>query len=128
MTTLYRVLLRLYPASFYHRFAREMAADYTDGFCKARGASLLTGIEFAMRAYGDLFTSVVAQWHRSESYLLWRAAVLIALIFWGLVFAIAALEWPNGPGTTSFAVQLSLALTTCAALTIGLALHGTRRS
>lgn len=128
MTAFYRALLRLYPASFYDRFARDMAADFDEGYGEASHHGLFRHIEFVLHGYGDLFASLVAQWRGSELYLVWRASVLIALLFWGLAFVIAALEWPRGPGTMATAVQIAIALTTCATLTIGLAVLSTRQS
>ena len=127
MTALYCILLRLYPAPFYDRFARDMSADFDDGYSDARHKGLVTRIEFIMRSHGDLLATVAAQWRYTESFMIWRASVSISLTIWALVFVIAAFEWPRGPATLLFVVQLSLALTTCAALTIGLALHSTRR-
>lgn len=126
MTSLYCILLRLYPAAFYDRFARDMLADLDDGCADARQRGRLTLIEFFMRSHADLLASVATQWRYTESFTIWRASVSIALTIWVLVFVIAAMEWPRGPVTPLFAVQLSLALTIGAALTIGLALHSTR--
>lgn len=36
MRTVHGWLLRLYPASFYHGFARDMCADFDDGYGAAR--------------------------------------------------------------------------------------------
>lgn len=80
-------------------------------------------MRFTLRSCCDLATSVVAQWWHTETFAIWRAAILIALTAWALVFVVAALEWPRGPATLAFVVQLSLVLTICAALTIGLALR-----
>ena len=123
MRTAYGWLLRFYPAPFYDRFARDMYADFNDGYSAAGHDGLLTRMGFTLRSYCDLVASVVRQWQLAESFVIWRAAILIALSLWALVFVVAALEWPRGPATLAFVVQLFLALTVCAALTIGLALR-----
>ena len=127
MTALYRILLRLYPAPFYERFARDMSADFDDGYSDARHKGLVTLIEFIVRTHGDLLATVAAQWRDTESFMIWRVSGSIALTIWALVFVIAAFERPRGTAKQLFVVQHSLALTTCAAFTIGLALRSTRR-
>ena len=54
--------------------------------------------------------------------------MLAALLIWTIVFVIAALEWPAGPATLWFVMQLSVALATCAAITVGMALQHMRRT
>ena len=127
MTTLYRWLLRLYPAPFYRRFAHDMVADFNDGYGAACHGDSWTRFGFLARSYSDVIASALAEWSSTEIFIIWRTAVLAALSIWAIVFVIAALEWPAGPATLWFVMQLSVALATCAAITIGMALQHMRR-
>ena len=127
MRTVYCWLLRLYPAPFYERFAREMAADFDDGYVAARRVDSWARIGFIVHSYADVLTSVLAEWSHAEIFVIWKPATLTALSLWTIVFVVAALEWPKGPATAAFVLQLFGALTTCAALTIGMALQRMRR-
>lgn len=126
MRTVYGWLLHLYPAPFYHRFARDMVADFRDGYAAACRAGSRTRLGFVTRSYCDVVGSGLSEWCSSETFVIWRTAVLAALVIWIIVFAIAALEWPAGPATLKFVVQLSVALSTCAAITVGMALQRMR--
>jgi hypothetical protein len=127
MNTLYRWLLRLYPAPFYRRFAHDMVADFNDGYSAACHRDSWTRFGFLARSYSDVIASALAEWSSTEIFIVWRTAVLAALSIWAIVFVIAALEWPAGAATLRFVVQLSVALATCAAITIGMALQHMRR-
>ena len=127
MNTLYRWLLRLYPAPFYRRFAHDMVADFNDGYSAACHGDWWTRFGFLARSYSDVIASAQAEWSSTETFIVWRTAVLAALSIWAIVFVIAALEWPAGPATLWFVMQLSVALATCAAITIGMALQHMRR-
>jgi len=127
VNTLYRWLLRLYPAPFYRRFAHDMVADFNDGYSAACHGDSWTRFGFLSRSYSDVIASALAEWSSTEIFIVWRTAVLAALSIWAIVFVIAALEWPAGPATLWFVMQLSVALATCAAITIGIALQQMRR-
>ena len=127
MNTLYRWLLRLYPAPFYRRFAHDMVADFNDGYSAACHGDSWTRFGFLARSYSDVIASALAEWSSTEIFIVWRTAVLAALSIWAIVFVIAVLEWPAGPATLWFVMQLSVALATCAAITIGIALQQMRR-
>lgn len=127
MNTLYRWLLRLYPAPFYRRFAHDMVADFNDGYSAACHGDPWTRFGFLARSYFDVIASALAEWSSTEIFIVWRTAVPVALSIWAIVFVIAALEWPAGPATLWFVMQLSVALATCAAITIGMALQHMRR-
>ena len=127
MNTLYRWLLRLYPAPFYRRFAHDMVADFNDGYSAACHGDWWTRFGFLARSYSDVIASAQAEWSSTEIFIVWRTAVLAALSIWAIVFVIAALEWPAGPATLWFVMQLSVAMAACAAITIGMALQHMRR-
>jgi len=127
MNTLYRWLLRLYPAPFSRRFAHDMVADFNDGYSAACHGDSWTRFGFLARSCSDVIASALAEWSSTEIFIIWRTAVLAALSIWAIVFVIAALEWPAGPATLWFVRQLSVALATCAAITIGIALEQMRR-
>jgi hypothetical protein len=127
MKTLYCWLLRSYPAPFYRRFAHDMVADFNDGYSAACRGDSWTRFGFLARSYSDVIASALAEWSSTEIFIIWRTAVLAALSIWAIVFVIAALEWPAGPATLWFVLQLSVALATCAAITIGMALQRVRR-
>jgi hypothetical protein len=127
MNALYRWLLRLYPAPFYRRFAQDMVADFNDGYSAACHGDSWTRFGFLARSYSDVIASALAEWSSTEIFIVWRTAVLAALSIWAIVFVIAVLEWPAGPATLWFVMQLSVALATCAAITIGIALQQMRR-
>lgn len=127
MNTLYRWLLRLYPAPFYRRFAHDMVADFNDGYSAACHGDPWTRFGFLARSYSDVIASALAEWSSTEIFIVWRTAVLAALSIWAIVFVIAALEWPAGPATLWFVMQLSVAMAARAAITIGMALQHMRR-
>ena len=127
MKALYRWLLRLYPTPFYRRFAHDMVADFNDGYSAACHGDSWTRFGFLARSYSDVIASAQAEWSSTETFVVWRTAVLAALSIWTIVFVIAALEWPAGPATLWFVMQLSVAMAACAAITIGMALQHMRR-
>jgi hypothetical protein len=127
MKTLYGWLLRLFPAPFYRRFAHDMVADFNDGYSAACHGDWWTRFGFLARSYSDVIASAQAEWSTTEIFIVWRTAVLAALSIWAIVFVVAALEWPAGPATLWFVMQLSGAMAACAAITIGMALQHMRR-
>jgi hypothetical protein len=128
MTTLYSWLLRLYPTSFRRRFGRDMLADFRDGYTAASRGGRLTALGFLVGAHTDLASSLLSQWRNSEPFVIGGAALLVAVSIWAGAFIVASLEWPDGPATLSFAVQLGLAVTACATLTIGMMLRTRKQS
>ena len=122
MRIVYGWLLRLYPAPFYERFAPEMVADFDEAYSAACRVDTWGRSGFLVHSYADVFTSVLAEWSHAEIFVIWKTATLVALSVWTIVFVVAALEWPKGPATIGFVMQVFFALTTCAALTIGMAL------
>ena len=120
---MYGWLLRLYPCQFHSRFTRDMLADFQDGYAVARRLGPLTVISFMTHSYVDLVSSLVSQWGNTESFVIWRTAVSVGLAFWAAALGVAALEWTGGPATLWFAMQLGMALTACAAVTIAIALR-----
>jgi hypothetical protein len=115
--TIYRWLLRLYPATFYSQFAADMSADYGDGYAVARGRGRRAVASFVARSYGDLAVSLLFQWLRNESFLIGATSVSVALAIWAGAIYVAAHEWPDGPVTPWFLMQLAVALTAGSVLT-----------
>ena len=107
---LYHGLLGLYPRAFYLRFARDMAADFDDGYAAARRNGRATCISFTASGYADLAMSLLSQWRDTELFVIWRVSVLVAVSIWTIAFAVAALEWSGGPAAPWFAIQLGIAL------------------
>ena len=115
--SVYRWLLRGYPSAFYRQFAADMAADYDDGYAAVKRNGGRSIVAFMARCYGDLFTSLLLQWLRTESLMLLAMSVAAAVAMWGAAFYVAAHEWPNGPATSWFIWQLGAALTAGSVLT-----------
>jgi hypothetical protein len=128
MKTVYGWMLWLYPAPFRARFARDMAADFRDGYASACRGGLVTRGAFVVRAYADVVASILTEWSHADVLVIWRIAVLTALSMWTVVFVVAALEWPGGPATLESALQLFVAVSTGAALTIATVLRRVRGS
>ncbi len=128
MTTLYSWLLRLYPTSFRRRFGRDMLADFCDGYTAASREGRLTALGFLIGAHTDLAISLLSQWRNSEPFVIGGASLLVAISIWAGAFIVAALEWPGGPATVSFAVQLGVGVMVCATLTIGILLRTQNQS
>jgi hypothetical protein len=122
----YACLLHLYPRRFWRQFARDMMLDFGQGLTASHRHGGTAMLAFLLRSYADLAFSLVVEWRRDESFFIWRVAVLSALSIWTAAFAIAALEWRDGPVTAWFAMQLGAALTVCATLTIASALRITK--
>jgi len=120
---LYDGMLRLYPRAFYLRFARDMSADFHDGYAAAHRNSRAAIISFTARGYADLAVSLLSQWLATESFVIWRTSVLVAISIWTVAFTVAALEWSGGPAGPWFAIQLGIALIAGSTLTVGLALR-----
>ena len=120
---MYGWLLRLYTRRFRSEFASDMLADFHDGYTAARRLGPLTVMSFMTHSYSDLAASLISQWRNSESFVVWGAAVLVGLSFWATALGVAALEWTGGPATLWFVMQLGMALSACAAVTIAIALR-----
>ena len=84
-----------------------MVADFNDGFSAACRGDSWTRFGFLARSYADVIASALAEWSSTEIFIIWRTAVLAALSIWAIVFVSAALEWPAGPATLWFVLQLS---------------------
>jgi hypothetical protein len=120
---LYTWLLRLYPTTFYDQFARDMSADFRDGHAAARRDGLRTRLSFTARSYGDLVVSLLSQRVDTERFVIWRMSVLVALAIWAVAVGVASFEWSNGPARPWFLMQLGVAVTAGATLTIAIALR-----
>ena len=120
---LYNGMLRLYPRAFSVRFARDMSADFDDGYAAARRNGRAASISFTARGSADLAMSLLSQWRDTELFVIWRVPVLVAVSIWAIAFAVAALEWSGGPAAPWFAIQLGIALIAGSALTVGVALR-----
>ena len=91
---LYDGMLRLYPRAFYLRFARDMSADFHDGYAAAHRNSRAAIISFTARGYADLAVSLLSQWLATESFVIWRTSVLVAISIWTVAFTVSArMEW-----------------------------------
>jgi hypothetical protein len=120
---LYPWLLRLYPRAFYRRFAREMCADFRDGYAAARRGGARSLAPFLIRGYTDVAVSLVSEWRKTDSFVIWGTSVSVALSIWTGALLVATLEWRHGPASPSFVLQLAVALVVGSTLTIGIALR-----
>jgi hypothetical protein len=125
---LYDVVLRLYPPAFHLQFARDMSADFRDGYAAARRTSRAASISFTGRGYADLVVSLSSQWLATELFVIWRASVFVAVSIWTIAFTVAALEWIRGPAGPWFAIQVGIALLAGSTLTVGVALRNHQSS
>jgi hypothetical protein len=94
-----------------------MSLDFDDGFAVARRNGCRAVISFVTRSYWDLVGSLWSQWLRNESLIIGGMSVLAALTIWAATFYVAAYEWPNGPTTSRFLLQIGIALVAGSVLT-----------
>jgi hypothetical protein len=114
----YRFLLHLFPAGFNRQFAADMSADFDDGYADAARNGQIALTSFILRGYLDLAISLPSQWLRVDSVVIAGLTTLVALAIWVGALYVAAHEWPDGPATSRFVMQLGAALTAGCALSV----------
>jgi hypothetical protein len=114
----YRVLLHLFPAAFRRQFIADMSADFDDGYTDATRKGPIAVASFILRSYLDLAISLPAQWLRVDSVVIAGLTTSVALAIWVGALYVAAREWPDGPATSRFVMQLGAALTAGCALSV----------
>ena len=115
---MYRFLLHLFPAGFRRQFVADMSADFDEGYADATREGRIAVASFILRSYLDLAISLPAQWLRVDSVVIAALTTSVALAIWVGALYIAAHEWPDGPATSRFAMQLGAALTAGCALSV----------
>ncbi len=115
---MYRCLLHLYPADFSRQFGADMSADFDDGYADATREGRIALTSFILRSYSDLAISLASQWLRVDSVIVAGLTTSVALAIWVGALYVAAHEWPDGPGTSRFVMQLGTALTAGCALSV----------
>jgi hypothetical protein len=114
----YRLLLHLFPAGFKRQFVADMSADFADGYADATREGWMAIASFILRSYLDLAISLPTQWLRIDSVVIAGLTTSAVLAIWVGALYVAAHEWPDGPATSRFVMQLGAALTAGCALSV----------
>ena len=95
-----------------------MSVDFDDGYADATREGRIALTSFILRSYSDLAISLASQWMRVDSVIVAGLTTSVALAIWVGALYVAAHEWPDGPGTSRFVMQLGAALTAGCALSV----------
>jgi hypothetical protein len=114
----YGLLLQLYPSPFYDQFASDMDEDFCEGYAHARRHGTSAAARFVVRSHGDLMRTVIAQWLGTRECAIGASILTASAAIWAGAIWIASQEWPGGPMTPRFVIQLGLLLGACAIPTL----------
>jgi predicted permease len=106
--SVYRALLRLYPAGFRENYAAPLERDFLDESGEARGAA--SRARLWLRIAADLAVSAPLEWGREAAQDAWRAVRRWRRRPWRTGFALAALAIGIGASTGVFSVVDALLL------------------
>jgi hypothetical protein len=123
----YCLLLRLYPSSFYQQFAADMRTDVREEYVNARRRGRTVAARFVVLSHVDLARTVASQWLRTPGFVIGGTSLAVSAVIWTGAIWIASREWPGGPATPRFVIQLVSLLGACAVLALWPALRRTSR-
>ena len=93
MHHVYDLFLRLLPEDFRRRHEVEMALDFEDGWREAATGGCRRGVEFGMRASGDLAVSLLREWTRGARLGVVAATASVTALLWGLAIRPWSWHW-----------------------------------